>query len=445
VETTEEKVTDDLPPTDMNGWVFRTYTLDMADALDAPIDSQELTGDTINDSKYIRNRAIEERFNAIIEETVNWDNTTEPVRKMVLAGEDAYEQVATHAPTAYSYAQEGLLFSIVDLPYINLDKPYWNQYVNDELTVVNKRYFAVGDANMTTFDLTDCLLFNKQLNENLGNENMYEIIRSGAFTYDKFHALGLTAVSDVNGDGEFTDADSYGYVGVAKNTVAAFWVSGGVKTIKKDADDKPYFAVGEEVFINTYERILQTVYDDNVWYKNKSDNNVDLVVDKKIFEENRSLFADSTFYYVSYLRDMETEFGIIPFPKFDESQPEYLNRLSWVVISTFPVTNTHLEYTSIIMEALMSTSKDTVIPAYYDVTLKTKISRDSESEEMLDIMFENAVFDLGDNVYCGLIRDGVFSGLFKNGDRNLVSKVESMNNRVTAEIDKNIAAFEKLQ
>ena len=36
-----------------------------------------------------------------------------------------------------------------------------------------------------------------------------------------------------------------------------------------------------------------------------------------------------------------------------------------------------------------------VIPAYYDVQLKTKIARDDESSEMLDIIFAGRKYDLG--------------------------------------------------
>ena len=53
------------------------------------------------------------------------------------------------------------------------------------------------------------------------------------------------------------------------------------------------------------------------------------------------------------------------------------------------------ERTGIIIEALSAESMYTLTPAYYDITLKTKLSRDEESAAMLDLIFENRVFDIG--------------------------------------------------
>ena len=58
-----------------------------------------------------------------------------------------------------------------------------------------------------------------------------------------------------------------------------------------------------------------------------------------------------------------------------------------------PKTNSDLERTGIILEALARESSDTVIPAYYDVTLKNKLLRDDDSVKMLDIIFGNRKLD----------------------------------------------------
>ena len=47
-------------------------------------------------------------------------------------------------------------------------------------------------------------------------------------------------------------------------------------------------------------------------------------VQRSVFNNGRALFLGSTIQNVDYFRDMEDEFGIIPNPKYDSSQPEYL-------------------------------------------------------------------------------------------------------------------------
>ena len=47
------------------------------------------------------------------------------------------------------------------------------------------------------------------------------------------------------------------------------------------------------------------------------------------------------------------------------------------------------------MEALCAIGSKEVIPAFYEVSLKTKFSRDAESEVMLDIIKDSIMYDLG--------------------------------------------------
>ena len=95
----------------------------------------------------------------------------------------------------------------------------------------------------------------------------------------------------------------------------------------------------------------------------------------------------------------------------------------------------------IILEALACESYKSVVPAYYEIALKTKYTRDEDSARMLDIIFENRVFDLGDTIWCTELRDGVFEGMFMNNDRALSSKFASMQTTMDEKLAKTIEAF----
>jgi hypothetical protein len=60
-----------------------------------------------------------------------------------------------------------------------------------------------------------------------------------------------------------------------------------------------------------------------------------------------------------------------------------------------PTLQEDAERTAVILEALAAESRYTVRPAYYDISLKTKHSRDDESQEMLDIIFSTRSYDFG--------------------------------------------------
>ena len=60
-----------------------------------------------------------------------------------------------------------------------------------------------------------------------------------------------------------------------------------------------------------------------------------------------------------------------------------------------PITVSDYDRTGKIIEALCAVGNREVIPAFYDVSLKTKFSRDYESEAMIDIVRESLIYDLG--------------------------------------------------
>lgn len=106
---------------------------------------------------------------------------------------------------------------------------------------------------------------------------------------------------------------------------------------------------------------------------------------------------------------METYFGIIPYPKYDEEQKDYCARVSYYMPPMIPITNTNLELVGAVLEEANYRAKKNITPAYYDITLKGKYSRDPESISMLDLIFSSRVIDLGDTLFCSNVRDGFVS------------------------------------
>jgi hypothetical protein len=125
------------------------------------------------------------------------------------------------------------------------------------------------------------------------------------------------------------------------------------------------------------------------------------------------------------MRNTDVDFGILPYPKYDDTQERYYSRVSYYNPTLVPKTNSDLEFTGCILEALMCESENTVVPAYYEIALKTKYSRDDESSAMLDFIFSTRVVDIGDTTLCDKIRDGFMAGMYESDNRSLSSKIAS--------------------
>jgi hypothetical protein len=243
-------------------------------------------------------------------------------------------------------------------------------------------------------------------------------------------------IADLNGDGILDINDRYGYAARHQDVLPVFWIASGVRSVTKDENDVPFFSAGDERFIDIFNRAFEICWDNKAWYKNTNpDANVPST-SIQLFTQNQTLFMDCQVSFILQLRGMETDFGIIPYPKYDENQKNYYARGAFY--DSFVVSRSHpdLARTSAVIEALNSESYKTVVPAYYETCLKTRNSRDDESEAMLDLIFGNLVIDLGDTIWVDKIRDAVFAGMFGGNNRNIASKLESMANSIQKDIDK---------
>ena len=95
---------------------------------------------------------------------------------------------------------------------------------------------------------------------------------------------------------------------------------------------------------------------------------------------------------------MENEFGILPQPKYDEKQAEYLSFVNGSA-STACVPKSlgeeALADAGYMLEVLASSSYYMVTETLYDKVAKSKNARDPESAEMVDVIIRHKVFDFG--------------------------------------------------
>jgi len=125
---------------------------------------------------------------------------------------------------------------------------------------------------------------------------------------------------------------------------------------------------------------------------------------------------------------------------FDEAQGEYYARVSYFMPPIIPITNQNLEMTGAVLEMTNYLAKQSITPAYYDISLKGKYSRDEESVAMLDLIFDHRVVDLGDTIFCPDVRDGFFNQMYTGNKRDLVSQIEKNEAKIQSTIDKMVTA-----
>lgn len=415
--------------------VTNTYDGDMRHARITA--EEDEMGELVNDAIYSTNLALAERFGIAFEETCVEDATVE-ARRVVNAGDDVYDLITTIDRDAYTLASEGMILALDSLKYVDLSQPWWNGTLNEALTVGGRLWAGYSDAMLTSYDYTHIILFNKELISSFDLDNPYDLVADGTWTFEKFAKMAEDVTSDINGDNVYDENDRYGWLSIAKHISPSFWVAAGVQTITKDANDIPVYTMGENQRMLD---VLQLAYDmswgDSYWYHVEELHGAS-VKEPPIFANGNALFTSTTFYtlFDSYYRDIEFDYGIIPYPKYDEAQETYYSRVEGGNLCFVPVTCADPDFAGAMMEALACEFKNTVLPAYYEMGLKVKYSRDEQSGQVLDLVMSNRIYDLGDTIYNPAVRDGFVFNKMTSGKAITASDIEKSVKKVTKTIEK---------
>lgn len=421
-----------------------TFTFGVVENINArnAIVIEEINGEVLNDAQYDAVANTNQKLNVNIEQFVMTNSypAASALIPIISAGDDVIQVANVFCVDAVTLLGSNYILGYENVPYIDLSKPYWDSSVSDSLTFCGMRYAAIGDLSISTHDLTYVLLFSTALIEQYNLTSPYELINSGTWTMDKMKEMMEAVIADTNGNGQVDKEDIFGYLSAAKMTLPSFWIGAGEKTLEMNDEGIPQLTIEDDRFISVLEKVYEMTYDINARYKSIDD--ADVPSDnRQMFTANQSLFMDCSMFWIGNLRDMETDFGIIPYPKYDETQDEYYSRVSYYMPPVLPMTNTNLELTGAVLETANYYASKVVTPAYYDITLKGKYSRDEESIAMLDLIFDHRVVDLGDTLFCSDIRDGFMSTLYSSNNRDFVSQFAAKSTAVNKKIEKTAASI----
>jgi len=407
-EAADKTVAPDLPPMNFDGKEFvvlaRLVDSGYADWTAIDIAVEEQNGAPINDAVYLRNVTLEDRYNFSIRvEKTGTQDSYNVVTKILLAGDDSYDVVAIKGSESAQLGVGGFSIDLKSLDYIDLDREYWSHNVNDVMSVNNKLYSTVGDISIIDNYGIRCLYFNKDILNDHGLDDPYALVKSGKWTIDKMAEMGAVVNSDINGDGVMGTEDRYETM--AQRTLGTILsIAGGVKIVDKDKSDSPVLAIDNERSINVINRMRE--YTNNKDRVYMSDDWASMLVR---FNNGLSMFYAEVLLHIETMRGYEMEIGLLPVPKYDESQEVYWQFLDSYCCNFYsiPITNTSPDDAAFFLEAMSAESMNTLTPAFYDICLNGKYLRDEESSEMLDIILESYVVEFSDifklSIYQGLI------------------------------------------
>lgn len=453
-ETAAPELKPDLPELDLGGRDFR-FLVKMEGTESGrwtahDIYVEEQTGEVVNDAVYSRNRIVEDRFNINIVQTLmdmggQYSYTMHrEISKLAYAGDDTYDVIMPTIQDCAYLARDGMLLDLNSFEYINLNMPWWNGQFKKDTAIKDRAYYANGNLSETFMRAVYCILFNKQIAQDYSVGNPYEAVTGGSWTIDKMLEMSAVFAQDVNGDAVLDDSDNTGLI-VLNNQIEALYTASGQKFVTIDGDGIFSFTGSSKSSINVLEQIYH-LYEardivlcasDNSRRSSATSGLAHVEAAAAAFESGRNLFLLGTMNNVPSMRNMNTDFGILPLPMSAEGQDSYYSYVqTWAAGAVaVPITAKDAESSSVVIEEMAYRSLELTTPAYYEVTLKTKFARDEESQQMLDIIYKNRSCDLGNLFNIGSLVSDITSMIYEKRQNNFVSlmtgKEEAVNKTLT--------------
>jgi ABC-type glycerol-3-phosphate transport system substrate-binding protein len=449
----EAEVRGNLPERDFEARVFRVVTRSAPEypQFDAyELVAEEQNGEVLNDAIYKRGMAVEDRFDLRVDQ----EKVAEPgsyTMQAVRSGDSSVDYTVSHTANVAQSVTSGSFFDLYQGEYFEFDMPWWHGTINDTCSFCGKLFMTMNDYLLLYKQQSYCLFFNKNMASDYGLRDYYEAVLDGTWTWDGMYADLKVVSADADGDGDMDQLDRYGFSCQYGQMLAAV-IGCDVQYSGKDENDLPVLVADSEKHINALDRVSSVFIDKSVsllandYSVSESTGRSMWDIPLDTFYAGRALFIGGVVRYApSIIANCDIDFGILPNPKYDENQTDYFT-YSEVGNSTallIPVT-ADLSDVSFVVEALSEESYNTVVPAYYEVTVKTKYSPDPNASTVLDLMFAHHRFDAA-LLYSWMNISEIYDSILSRKENVFASQYASRAKVAKKTIDKWVANIEKIE
>ncbi|MBE6611855.1 MAG: hypothetical protein E7632_05140 [Ruminococcaceae bacterium] len=421
--------------TDTYKWQARGYS---------ELNAAEESGEPINDAQYKRNVKVEEELNIKLD-TYLHEKPSEELIKLVMAGEDEVDAAFVFADTTNKLlSDKGMLQDLKKISTIDLDASWWNQNALETFTLGGELKVATGDISLYSSFSPMMMFFNKNVADEFKITDLYDLVRTDKWTWDKCAEYCKMVASDVNGDTVYDENDRYG---MAEQLwiVSSLVSSADIDFTSRDKDGNITMALNNErtadfiSFLIPFLNDRQTNCVSQAFESKYANVFYDLHI--PMFKNDQILFNLQQLLISFELRAMDTDYGLLPLPKFGE-QENYATPISpsWTTLLCIPSTNTDLERTGVVIEALAFYSQQYVTPAYIDTTIRHKSLRDEDSAEMLELILDSMKYDIAHIYNWGGV-SYFMNNLGTNNNPNFASAYASVETKVEKALADTMAQF----
>lgn len=358
---------------------------------------EDAANDRVSQAVWRRNQAVNERLNVKIKVYAanGWEKYGDSLQELIgvlQAGDDDFDVIAAWMHACPNLIPYNVYADLTTVKYLDLEKPWWSQQINDTCNINGHQYLAAGEISTSYINCMMSYVFNKRIAEEYGNvvkEDLYDVVRDGRWTIDYIDTLTAGMYTDLNSNHKEDGEDFYGIVHFNSQAVDAYVQSFEFDMLARDGDGRYYFDTDTEKLSNIVDKVYKLVVENQGTFAMTA-RNTDFG-SFHVFTSGRALFNPTWLWSVeNQLNNMEDEYGLLPYPKYDETQEDYATALSnGLSVMSIPNAAKSVDMSAAVLEAMCAESYRNVTEEYYETVLKGRYTHDEDSKDMLDLMTKN--------------------------------------------------------
>ncbi len=353
--------------------------------------NEGVSGDTVSSGVYYRNLEVEERFHTaldLIPVEGRWDKRVEFMTKVrseyMGGGTSGIDLIAGHSVLLSYLIPEGLCADMATLPEIDFTKSYWSKNLYEDINIGGRVYMMIGDIGMTLYENMQVMFVNTKPYEDYfsgegGIDALYAMVNEGKWTYEKMYEI-----ADRFGNGE--EDGKYGYVANAHSWRASFYAQESSIYLK---DTDGYYYAPEQMpekLFNVIEKMVTEFDKDNIRFELGNWTHEATTITPWFISGNVLFYPQILGEAKNLVQGMETQFHVLPLPKYDEFQEQYrticMNDLTAVMVPTF---GDNMEMSGVLTQAMCMLSQKHITPEIYNKNLQTRFQHDNRSQQMIEL------------------------------------------------------------
>lgn len=308
----------------------------------------------------------------------------------------------------FQYVTKGLFADVLELEGLNLDAPYWDQNIQEQLMVGDSLYMVEGDFSFVDQLRKGVFLVNSDVYKAQGHYDTYgspyQLVDKGDWTMDVLFEMSTGMYKDNNDNGVEDESDTYGII-CGTGLVWALYSGSGMQLMASKHGEMELLISDPSYWNTTYsaiEKIVdKCVGNNDVATPELWTNSSNIWADASTaFENGRALFRYTALSAALRLTNTDCTFGLLPVPKYTQDQTEYYTIASpkgvhhGGILSAIPDKAVSAE----IFDALCYYSRyggnASLYDAYFETFRLNKFCGTPDDLRMLELMYDTTFYDL---------------------------------------------------